>query len=112
MRTAAALPERIGAAASFHGGGLVTDDETSPHLLIPDMQAAYLIAIAENDDRREPQVKNVLKDSFAEAGLFAEIEVYEGAMHGWCPPDSAVYNEAQAERAWNRLLELFGKALV
>jgi len=111
MRTAAALPGRIGAAASFHGGRLVTDDETSPHLLIPEMQAAWLIAIAENDDEREPQVKNVLRDSFARAGLPAEIEVYAGAMHGWCPPDSAVYNEAQAERAWSRMLTLFDTAL-
>jgi len=111
MRTAAALPDRIGAAASFHGGGLVTDDETSPHLLIPRMRADYLIAIAENDDEREPRVKALLRDSFAEAGLSAEIEVYEGTMHGWCPPDSAVYNEEQAERAWSRMLALFDRAL-
>jgi carboxymethylenebutenolidase len=111
MRTAAAVPGRIGAAASFHGAGLVTEDETSPHLLIPEMQAAYLIAIAENDDEREPQVKTILGHSFAEVGLFAEIEVYEGTMHGWCPPDSAVYNENQAGRAWSRLLALFEKAL-
>ncbi len=111
MRTAAAVPERIGAAASFHGGGLVTDAANSPHLLIPDMQADYLIAIAENDDQRDPEAKTVLKESFAKAGLAAEIEVYAGAMHGWCPPDSAVYNEAQAERAWSRLLALLSTAL-
>lgn len=111
MRTAAAVPDRVGAAASFHGGGLVTDDETSPHLLIPKMQSSYLIAIAENDDQRAPQVKGVLQESFAAAGLPAEIEVYAGAMHGWCPPDSHVYNEAQAERAWSRLLALFETAL-
>lgn len=111
MRTAAAVPERVRGAASFHGGGLVTDSEDSPHLLIPDMQAHFLIAIAENDDQRDPEAKEVLKETFAKANLPAEIEVYEGAMHGWCPPDSAVYHEAQAERAWSRLLALFDTAL-
>jgi len=111
MRTAAARPDRIGAGASFHGGGLVTDAPTSPHLLVPNMRAQYLFAVAENDDMREPEAKNVLRESFAKAGLPAEIEVYAGALHGWCPPDSAVYNEAQAERAWTRLLALFGSAL-
>jgi carboxymethylenebutenolidase len=111
MRTAAALPERIGAAASFHGGGLVTDQPDSPHLLVPQMQARYLFAIAANDDESQPEAKDVLRDAFAQAGLPAEIEVYEGALHGWCPPDSSVYNEAQAERAWSRLLVLFEEAL-
>jgi len=111
MRTAATVPDRIGAAASFHGGGLVTDQPDSPHLLIPGMKAQYLVAIAENDDEREPETKNVLRDEFAKAGLAAEIDVYAGAAHGWCPPDSAVYNEVQAERAWSRLLVLFDKAL-
>lgn len=111
MRTAAAIPSRIAAGASFHGGGLVTDADNSPHLLIDDMQASYLIAIASNDDEKEPEAKNVLRETFAQAGLDAEIEVYEGALHGWCPPDSMVYNEAQAERAWSRLLVLFDKAL-
>lgn len=111
MRTAAAVPGRIAAGASFHGGGLVTDADNSPHLLIDDMQASYLIAIASNDDEKEPEAKNVLRETFAKAGLEAEIEVYEGALHGWCPPDSMVYNEAQAERAWSRLLVLFDKAL-
>ena len=111
MRTAAALPGRVGAGASFHGGGLVTDKADSPHLLVPRMQAHYLVAIAENDDGREPEAKTVLRDSFAAAGLPAEIEVYEGTLHGWCPPDARVYNEAQAERAWARLLVLFETAL-
>ncbi|MEX2123460.1 MAG: dienelactone hydrolase family protein [Woeseia sp.] len=111
MRTAAAVPDRVGAGASFHGGGLVTDQADSPHLLVPKMEAQYLVAIAENDDQREPEAKNVLRDAFAKAGLSAEIEVYAGAAHGWCPPDSAVYNEPQAERAWRRLLVLFEKAL-
>jgi len=111
MRTAAAVPERVGAAASFHGGGLVTDQPNSPHLLVPTMKAQFLIAVAENDDQRAPNEKNVLKETFAKANLPAEIEVYSGAAHGWCPPDSAVYNEPQAEKAWSRLLVLFGKAL-
>lgn len=111
MRTAAALPDRIGAAASFHGGGLVTDAPDSPHLLVPKMKAHYLFAVAENDDERQPEAKDVLRETFAKAGLPAEIEVYAGAMHGWCPPDSRVYNEAQAERAWSRLLVLFEGAL-
>ncbi|MGE0623136.1 MAG: dienelactone hydrolase family protein [Pseudomonadales bacterium] len=111
MRTAAAVPGRIGAGASFHGGRLVTDDADSPHLLVSGMKASYLFAIAENDDEREPEAKNVLRETFAAAGLPAEIEVYAGALHGWCPPDSRVYNEAQAERAWSRLLALFASAL-
>ena len=111
MRTAAAVPDRIGAAASFHGGGLVTDEADSPHLLVPKMKAHYLFAIAENDDENQPEAKDVLRDAFAQAGLPAEIEVYAGAMHGWCPPDSTVYHEAQAERAWSRLLALFKNAL-
>ena len=110
MRTAGALPARIGAAASFHGGGLVTQNPDSPHLLVPQMKAQYLFAVAENDDMREPEAKNVLRDTFAKANLQAEIEVYPAA-HGWCPPDSQVYDEAQAERAWTRLLALFERAL-
>jgi carboxymethylenebutenolidase len=110
MRTAAALPNRIGAAASFHGGGLVSQNPDSPHLLVPQMKAQYLFAVAENDDEREPEAKNVLRETFEKANLRAEIEVYPAA-HGWCPPDSAVYDEAQAERAWSRMLVLFERAL-
>jgi carboxymethylenebutenolidase len=111
MRTAAAVPERIGAGASFHGGGLVTKNPDSPHLLVPTMKASFLFAVAENDDQRDPEAKNILRETFAKAKLPAEIEVYAGAAHGWCPPDSAVYNEKQAERAWARLLVLFKSAL-
>jgi carboxymethylenebutenolidase len=111
FRTAAAFPDRIGAGATFHGGGLATDKPESPHLLIPKMKAHFLIAIAENDDQKEPEVKNTLRDSFAKAKLPAEIEVYAGTKHGWCPPDSAVYNAEQAEKAWSRLLVLFKAAL-
>jgi carboxymethylenebutenolidase len=111
MRTAATRPDRIGAGASFHGGGLATNADDSPHLLIPKMEANFLIAIAENDDEKDPQAKATLKAAFADAGLDAEIEVYEGTMHGWCPVDSAVYNEAQAEKAWSRMLALFDRSL-
>ena len=111
MRAAAAVPDRIGAAATFHGAGLVSDGPDSPHLLIPQMKAHFLIAIAANDDEKQPEAKDVLSKAFAAAALPAEIEVYEGALHGWCPPDSAVYNEVQAERAWERLLALFAAAL-
>ena len=111
MRTAAAFPERIGAGASFHGGRLVTDSPDSPHLLVDRIRAHYLFAIAENDDQKDPEAKTVLRDAFGATGLPAEIEVYAGTLHGWCPPDSAVYHEAQAERAWSRLLALFETAL-
>jgi len=111
MRTAAARPDRIGAGASFHGGGLVSDAPSSPHLLVPNMRAQYLFAVAENDDMSDPAAKNVLRQSFTAASLPAEIEVYAGTLHGWCPPDSAVYHEAQAERAWSRMLALFSAAL-
>jgi carboxymethylenebutenolidase len=111
FRTAAAMPDRVGAVASFHGGGLVTDAPNSPHLLAAKTRAQFLIAIAANDDERSPKDKDVMKETFAAAKLPAEIEVYEGAAHGWCPPDSSVYNEPQAEKAWTRLLALYGKAL-
>jgi len=111
MRTAAAEPDRVGAAASFHGGGLVTDKEDSPHLLIPDTQAHVLHAIAKNDDEKSPDTKRVLSEAYSLANIPAEIEVYEDTLHGWCPPDSAVYNQQQAEKAWARLLALYEKAL-
>lgn len=111
FETAAARPERVGAAATFHGGGLATDKPDSPHLLIPRMKAHFLIAIAENDDAKQPEAKDVLRESFSKAGLPAEIEVYAGTLHGWCPPDAAVYNEAQAEKAWERMMALFKDAL-
>jgi carboxymethylenebutenolidase len=111
LRTAAALPDRVGAGASFHGGGLVTDAPDSPHRLVARIKAHYLIAIAENDDEAQPEAKDALREAFAAAGLPAEIEVYPGTLHGWCPPDTPAYNEVQAERAWSRLLALFGSAL-
>jgi len=111
FRTAAAVSDRVGAVASFHGGGLVIDQPNSPHLQAAKSKAHFLIAIAAPDDQRAPNDKVVLKETFAKASLPAEIEVYEGAAHGWCPPDSGVYNEPQAEKAWSRLLALYGKAL-
>jgi len=111
MRTAAIAPERVGAAATFHASRMVTDKEDSPHLLIPQTTAHVLHAIAENDDEKQPDAKTVLKKAYATAGIPAEIEVYKDTLHGWCPPDSAVYHQAQAERAWSRMVALFGRAL-
>ena len=110
MRIAAAS-ERIGAGGSFHGGGLVTSSADSPHLLIAETNAGFLIAIAENDDASEPDVKNVLRETFDSNGKEGEVEVYADTMHGWCPLDSRVYNEEQAERAWSRMLALFERKL-
>jgi carboxymethylenebutenolidase len=112
FNTAAAVPDRVGAVASFHGGGLVTKDgdPNSPHLLAAKTKASFLIAIAENDDKSRPMEKDVLKDTFAKANRPAEIEVYPAA-HGWCPPDTQVYNEPAAEKAWSRLLALYKQAL-
>jgi carboxymethylenebutenolidase len=110
FRTAAAMPDRIGAVATFHGGGLVTNMPNSPHLQAAKTKAQFLIAVAESDDKTAPDDKNVMKETFAKANLPAEIEVY-GAAHGWCPPDSTVYNQQLAEKAWGRLLVLYGKAL-
>lgn len=111
MITAHTMAERIGAGGSFHGGGLATDKDNSPHLLIPEMNADYLIAIAANDDERDPGNKDILRGAFAATDNTAEIEVYAGTQHGWCPPDSAVYNEAAADKAWARMLALFETAL-
>jgi carboxymethylenebutenolidase len=111
MRTAFAMPNRVGAVATFHGGGLVTDMPNSPHLEAAKTHAQFLIAIADNDDMRAPNDKVAMKETFEKAKLPAEIEVYKGCAHGWCPPDSGVYNEQGAEKAWSRLIVLYGKAL-
>jgi len=111
FRTAAAVPDRVGAVASFHGGGLVTDMPNSPHLQASKSKAEFLVAIAANDDMRAPTDKTALRDTFAEMNLPAEIEVYTNSAHGWCPPDSQVYSEPQAEKAWSRLLALYEKTL-
>jgi carboxymethylenebutenolidase len=111
FRTAAAMPDRVGAVGSFHGGGLVTDGPNSPHLQAAKSKAQFLVAIAANDDMRAPNEKTQMKETFAKANLPAEIEVYTGSAHGWCAPDSSVYSEPLAEKAWSRLLALYGKAL-
>jgi carboxymethylenebutenolidase len=118
MQAAAALPERISAGASFHGGGLVTDKPDSPHLLVPKMKAQYYFGIAENDDQRQPDAKTKLDEAFRAAHLPAKIEVYAGTLHGWCVKDmplqngKPIYNEAAAERAWSELVALFKRANV
>ncbi len=109
--TAAQSPDRVKAAASFHGGGVGTDQPDSPHLLIPDTSAGYLFAIADNDDEKDPQEKVRLKAVLEPRPQWHEVEVYEGAMHGWCPPDGRAYDEAAAEKAWGRMLVLFAESL-
>lgn len=109
--TAALKPDRVGAAASFHGAGVGTDKPDSPHLLIPKTSAGYLFAIADNDDKETPNEKVLLKEVLAPRKQWHEVEVYAGAMHGWCPPDGRAYNEAAAEKAWARMLELFKAGL-
>ena len=111
FRTAYAVPDGVGAVASFHGGNGLADMPDSPHLEAAKSKASFLIAIASNDDMQQPGEKDVLKQTFAKANLPAEVEVYTGALHSWCPPDSGVYNQDQAEKAWSRLLALYGKAL-
>ncbi|MCB2087303.1 MAG: dienelactone hydrolase family protein [Sphingomonadaceae bacterium] len=108
--TAAARPARVSAAASFHGGGLVREDAQSPHKTFGEAKAQYLVAIAQNDDAKAPGDKDALRDAAERVGAKAEIEVYP-ADHGWCVPDSPSYNEAEAERAWARLLALYERAL-
>jgi carboxymethylenebutenolidase len=117
VKTAAAVPDRIGAGASFHGGGLVTDKPESPHLLAPKIKARMYFGIASNDDMRQPDAKDKLREAFAAAKVPAEIEVYAGALHGWCVPDmptqngAPIYNKPDAERAWGKLVALYKGAL-
>jgi carboxymethylenebutenolidase len=111
FRTAATSPDRVGAAATFHGGGLVSDKPDSPHLLIPKMKAHFLVAIAANDDAKQPDAKGTLQAAFAQASLPASVEVFAGTKHGWCPPDAQVYDHDAAEKAWGELLALFKSAL-
>lgn len=111
VRTATVAPSRVGAVASFHGAAMVTPAVDSPHRLVAQTQAHYLVAVAENDDAKDPEAKVALRTAFSQAKLTAEVEVYPAA-HGWCPPDSRVYDTAQSERAWSRLLTLFSQTLV
>jgi len=117
VRTAAALPNRVGAGGSFHGGGLVTDKPDSPHLLAPKIKARMYFGVASNDDERQPDAKDKLKEAFAAAKVAAEVEVYP-AKHGWCVPDmpndngAPIYSAPDAERAWEKLLALYKSSLV
>lgn len=114
VRTAATVPNRVGAAASFHGGGLVTANPNSPHLLAPKIKARMYFGIASNDDAQQPDAKDKLKEAFAAAKVPAEIEVYSASVHGWCVPDmpkqangNLTFNKPDAERAWGKLLALY-----
>jgi carboxymethylenebutenolidase len=116
VRTAAAVPDRVGAGGSFHGGGLVTDKPDSPHLLAPKIKARMYFGIASNDDMRQPDAKDKLKQAFEDAHVIAEIEVYPGSLHGWCVPDmpagnGPIYNKPDAERAWTKLEALYKAGL-
>jgi len=118
VRTAAAVPNRVGAGASFHGGGLVTPNPNSPHLLAPKIKARMYFGIAANDDTQQPDAKTKLKEAFEAAKVPAEIEVYPQAQHGWCVPDmpkqgngQPTYSKADAERAWGKLLALYKAGL-
>ena len=111
FRVAAKYPDRVGAIATFHGAALASSAPDSPHLLVPKMKASALIAIAASDDQSDPKAKDLLRQAFDSAGLQAEIEVYTGTKHGWCPTDSHVYDHDAAEKAWSRQLALFKKAL-
>ena len=111
IKTAALFPNRVGAGVSFHGGFLVTDKPDSPHLLAPKIKAQLYFAVASDDDKREPDAKNKLREAFKAANVRAEIEVYPNALHGWCVPDTKKPSQADAERAWSKLLQLYKKAL-
>jgi carboxymethylenebutenolidase len=111
MRAAAARADRIGAACAYHPVSLATDAQDSPHLLIPEIKASTFIALAENDDERNPDDKHVLKAAFEAQALTAHVQVFDGALHGWCVLDSRVYNEAPAERAWAQTLAIFEASL-
>ena len=117
VKTAATVPTRVGAGASFHGGGLVTDQPTSPHLLAPKIKARMYFGVASNDDMRQPDAKVKLKEAFEAAKVSAEIEVYSGSLHGWCIRDmplqdgKPIYNMPDAERAWSKLVTLYKTAL-
>ena len=111
FRTAAAVPSRVGAVASFHGGGLVTDAPTSPHLTLPQSKSEYLICVADNDDKQDPTVKDKLKAALDAAKRPSKIEVYAGAAHGWTVKGSQVYDEPAAEKAWAELLALYKRTL-
>jgi len=116
VRTSAAVADRVGAGASFHGGGLVTDSPESPHLLAPKIKARMYFGVASNDDARQPDAKDKLREAFSAAKVPAEVELYQ-SLHGWCVPDmpmqngAPIYNKPDAERAWAKLVALYKAAL-
>jgi carboxymethylenebutenolidase len=110
FRTAAAVPDRVGAVAAFHPAALVTEGPNSPHLQAMKSKAQFLVALGDNDDKQRPKEKDILRETFGKAGLTIEVDVYKAA-HGWCPPDSQVYNEPEAERAWSRLVARYKEGL-
>jgi len=117
VKTAAAVPGRVGAAGSFHGGGLVTDKPDSPHLLASKIKAHMYFGVASNDDKQQPDAKDKLKAAFADAHVPTEIEVYSQSLHGWCVSDmpkqngASIYNQPDAEKAWGKLLALYKTGL-
>jgi carboxymethylenebutenolidase len=119
VRTAAAASNRVGAGASFHGGGLVTANPNSPHLLASKIKARMYFGVATNDDMQQPEAKTKLKESFDAAKVPVEVEVYSQAQHGWCVPDmpkqangQPIYSKPDADRAWAKLLALYKAGLV
>jgi carboxymethylenebutenolidase len=111
LKTAALSPERVRAGASFHGGFLATAKPDSPHLLAPKMKARLYLAIASDDDKREPEVKDKLRAAFDAAKVRAEIEVFQDARHGFCVSDSKAFNKVDADRAWSKLVSLYKASL-
>ena len=111
FRSASHVPNFISAVASFHAGGLVTKDEDSPHVLIKKSKSRFYIAIASDDDKKNPNEKDQLRMSFSEADLEAEIEVYDKMKHGWCVSDSSVYSYTKAEAAWSKLIDMYNEVL-
>ncbi len=111
LTVAGTFPDRVAAAASFHGGNLATDAETSPHLLAPKIKAEVYVAGADNDNSYPPEMAERLEKALTEAGVKHHAEIYPGAAHGWMKPDFPVYDEAAAERGWTELLALFGRNL-
>lgn len=108
VRTAAAAPNRVGAAVSLHGAGLVTEAPDSPHRLLASTKASYMVAVARNDDAKDPASKETFRKAAEAGGRPADVEVY-AADHGWTVPDSPAWDPTEADRAWQKMVALFGK---
>lgn len=111
LTVAGTYPERVAAAASFHGGGLATDSEESPHLLAPQIRARVYVAGADQDNSYPPEMADALDAALTAAGVDHRCEIYAGALHGWTMADFPIYDEPAAERHWQELLALFGATL-